>query len=255
MLLYAFILAKRQQGGGQDKVYLDSINPTHLSSTCHSTTSTESINTDFSKSPQLNKADSINQVSSQQVYNTESKEPILLDFGGGSGLLVRLLRDVGLESYWIDAYCENMFARGFEWHDSAHLKPSLATCFEVFEHLLNPLDSIRDMLEISPNLLFSTQLLPCAIPQYCGDKQWWYYGFSHGQHISFYTRQSLEHIAKIYKLHFVSCGDIHCFSVHKIHPKRFAFIVKMSHRGLFALCKRRFTSKTMSDSLMLSRTL
>ncbi|WP_104743897.1 class I SAM-dependent methyltransferase [Helicobacter cinaedi] len=175
----------------------------------------------------------------------------MLDFGGGSGLLVRLLRDVGIESYWSDEYCENLFARGFEWQEN--IKPTLATCFEVFEHLPNPREQIDSMLKICPNLLFSTELLPCPIPESNGANAWWYYGFSHGQHISFYTYKSLELIAKAHNLHFCSYGGLHLFSQVYISPLHFKWLIRLAHRGLFTLIKRRFYSKTMSDCEKLSQ--
>lgn len=175
----------------------------------------------------------------------------MLDFGGGSGLLVRLLRDVGIESYWSDEYCENLFARGFEWQRD--IQPTLCTCFEVFEHLPNPRTQIDSMLKICPNLLFSTELLPCAIPESSGANAWWYYGFSHGQHISFYTYKSLELIAKAHNLHFCSYGGLHLFSQSHISPLYFKWVVKLAHKGLFTLIKRRFASKTMNDCEKLSQ--
>ena len=173
------------------------------------------------------------------------RETSLIDFGGGSGLLVRLLRDVGIESYWSDEYCDNLFARGFEWQKDR--KPTLATCFEVFEHLPNPREQIDSMLQICPNLLFSTELLPCPIPESSGANAWWYYGFSHGQHISFYTYKSLEFIAKAHNLHFCSYGGLHLFSQSPISPLYFKWVIKLAHRGLFKILKKRFISKTMSD--------
>lgn len=179
-------------------------------------------------------------------------EKILLDFGGGSGLLVRLLRDVGIDSYWSDKYCENLFARGFEW--DSNTTPTMATCFEVFEHLPNPREEIDSMLKICPNLLFSTELLPCPIPESSGTNTWWYYGFSHGQHISFYTYQSLELIAKNHNLYFYSYGGLHLFSQKRIAPSYFKWIVRLAHRGLFTFIKKCFHSKTMSDCEKLSQT-
>lgn len=37
-----------------------------------------------------------------------------LDYGGGYGLFVRLMRDAGLDFYHSDMHCTNIFARGFE---------------------------------------------------------------------------------------------------------------------------------------------
>lgn len=103
------------------------------------------------------------------------------------------------------------------------------------------------MLKICPNLLFSTELLPCPIPESNGANAWWYYGFSHGQHISFYTYKSLEFIAKAHNLHFCSYGGLHLFSQVYISPLYFKWVIKLAHRGLFKILKKRFISKTMSD--------
>lgn len=184
-------------------------------------------------------------------YN-ENNEYTLIDFGGGTGLLVRLLRDVGIESLWSDEYCENLFARGFEYNERKKYNLALGTSFEVFEHLPNPKESIDAMLRICPNLLFSTELLPLDIPIFSGKNKWWYYGFEHGQHISFYTQKSLEIIAKSHNLYFISYGNIHCMSEQKINPFLFAWIIRLSHKGLFSLAKRKLKSKTINDSQILS---
>ena len=38
-----------------------------------------------------------------------------LESAGGYGLLTRMMRDWGFDFRWHDPYCENVFARGFEW--------------------------------------------------------------------------------------------------------------------------------------------
>ncbi|MCI6218056.1 MAG: class I SAM-dependent methyltransferase [Helicobacter sp.] len=177
----------------------------------------------------------------------------MLDLGGGNGMLVRLLRDSGIQAFWEDKYCDNFYARGFEWerHKDSYPLPSLATSFEVFEHLANPKQEIMYMLELSPNLLFSTELLPTSIPEYSGDKQWWYYGFSHGQHISFFTHKSLESIAQEKNLYFCSYKGLHLFSKNKINQTYFMLIVKFANRGLYFLLHKCLQSKTQEDSKLL----
>ncbi len=46
-------------------------------------------------------------------YDTHKK---FLDFAGGYGIFVRMMRDLGFDFYWIDPYADNFFAKGFE-HD------------------------------------------------------------------------------------------------------------------------------------------
>ena len=38
----------------------------------------------------------------------------IVDYGGGYGLLVRLMRNSGFDFYRYDPYCANFFAKGFE---------------------------------------------------------------------------------------------------------------------------------------------
>ena len=41
----------------------------------------------------------------------------VVDFAG-YGFLVRLLRDKGVNAFWVDPYSENLVARGFEYQGS-----------------------------------------------------------------------------------------------------------------------------------------
>lgn len=111
------------------------------------------------------------------------------------------------------------------------------------------MEQITNILNISPNLLFSTELLPNYIPNYSGKDQWPYYSFSHGQHISFYTKESLLYIAKQMNLYFYSAGNIHLFSDKKFSPILFRLIVKLSNKGLSCFVKSNLNSKTIQDSI------
>ena len=64
------------------------------------------------------------------------KKAIILDFAGGYGILVRLLRDFGFLAYWQDKFTPNLFSRGFEFKGK---KADLVTSFEVLEHVEDPL--------------------------------------------------------------------------------------------------------------------
>jgi len=60
-----------------------------------------------------------------------------LDYGGGYGMFVRLMRDKGFDFYRYDPICENLFAQGFDAQTDKEY--SLLTAWEVLEHLVNPL--------------------------------------------------------------------------------------------------------------------
>lgn len=144
-------------------------------------------------------------------FNASGK---MLDYGGGYGVLVRLLRDKGFDFYRQDMYADNLFARHFDLEDAGVQKFELLTAFEVFEHLEDPVEEVRKMLEYSDSILFSTELQPHANPT---PESWWYVLPEIGQHISLFSRQSLEALARQFKLNLYSNGkNLHLLTRKKI---------------------------------------
>jgi hypothetical protein len=138
-----------------------------------------------------------------------------IDYGGGYGTFVRLMRDKGFDFYRQDIYCQNLFAKHFDISDIETVKKfELLTAFEVFEHLDDPKAELEKMLALSDNIFFSTLLLPSNKPN---PDTWWYFAPETGQHISFYTKKSLEIIAQKYNLNFYSNGSsLHMFLKGKL---------------------------------------
>jgi len=137
-----------------------------------------------------------------------------IDYGGGYGVLVRLLRDRGLDFYRQDIYAENLFAKSFDLADAGTTKFELLTAFEVFEHLENPLEQVEKMLQYSDNILFSTELQPSPTPT---PETWWYILPEIGQHISLFSKKSLEVLAQRMGLHLSTNGkNLHLLSRKKI---------------------------------------
>jgi hypothetical protein len=152
-------------------------------------------------------------------FDPEAK---FVDFGGGYGMFVRLMRDYGFDFYRSDKYCQNLFANGFDLEDSACDHFELLTAFEVFEHFLEPTRELDALLELSSNILFKTELIPASNPK---PDEWWYYGLDHGQHISFYTIKSLHHLATSKGLSFYTNGyNFHLFTPKKIAPLLFRLL-------------------------------
>ena len=151
---------------------------------------------------------------------------IFLDYGGGYGIFVRMMRDYGFNFYLFDKFCENIFAKGFSIDTGINDQYELITAFEVFEHLINPIGDIEHILKHSKSILFSTTLLPESNPK---PGEWWYYGTEHGQHISLYSRRSLLVIAERFDLNLYSDG---CF-LHLLTNKKIsslAFKVVSSYK-------------------------
>lgn len=139
-----------------------------------------------------------------------------VDVAGGYGMLVRLMRDKGFHFLWQDKYCQNVLARGFEMPEE-HAVINAMTAIEVFEHVHDPLAFVREKIEQyrCKTLIFTTDL-------YSGEGypalDWYYYSLNTGQHISFYTRETLEHIAKQLGLNFYSVRQLHILTDRTLHP-------------------------------------
>ena len=155
-----------------------------------------------------------------------------VDYGGGYGVLVRLLRDRGMDFYRQDIYAENLFAKNFDLEDAGTTKFELLTAFEVFEHLENPAEALEKMLQLSDNILFSTELQPTPHPT---PDTWWYILPEIGQHISLFSRHSLEVLAKRMGLHLSTNGkNLHLLSKKKIAmPLLFRALSYHQIAGLF----------------------
>lgn len=166
-----------------------------------------------------------------------------LDFGGGYGIFTRMMRDNGFDFFWYDKYASNLLARGFEGSVDTTIRYDAVTSFENFEHLLHPLEDIEKMLSLSDTVLFSTILMPKDLPK---PTQWWYYCLEHGQHISIFSKKSLEFIADKNGYNFISDGQgLHMFSKNKISSKIFLLAKIIARLGLDKLIFKK--SKTVDD--------
>ena len=139
-----------------------------------------------------------------------------LDFGGGYGLFVRRMRDLGYDFRWADPRCPNLFAQGHEG-DPAVDQYELVTTFEVVEHLPDPVGSLGDLLKATDTLLVSTELMPASEPK---PGEWWYYALDSGQHVSLFGRRSLEALARRLRVHLHSNGtNLHLLARRSFRPE------------------------------------
>jgi len=159
-----------------------------------------------------------------------------LDYGAGYGMFVRRMRDLGYNFFAYDAHCRNMFSEEFalEKLESKHF--DLATAFEVLEHLENPMSVLGTIFAQSDNLLATTEIVPDPVPRLA---DWWYFAPEHGQHISFYTHQALQIIAKKNHRFFYTNGNLHLFSTRPINDYIFRRATQTRNAQWLGLWRRR----------------
>lgn len=169
-----------------------------------------------------------------------------LDFGGGYGIFTRMMRDIGFQFQWMDKYSPNMFAKGHEYKSEGQ-KPGIITALEVIEHIPNPQNFFREVLEYSSeaNILVSTETFEKF------SKDWWYLTEETGQHVSFFSPKTFDILAKQYGRHYTNFKDVHLFTKEPVSPLKIAFI-KLIQKPIirdisFYLLKRKTKSLIPSD--------
>jgi hypothetical protein len=145
-----------------------------------------------------------------------------IDYGGGYGMLVRMMRDQGFNYYRQDIHCENLYANSFDVADVPPFKAELLTAFEVFEHLVDPVAELEKMVALSDTILFSTTVQPTTdvAPEY-----WWYFTPETGQHVSLYSRASLKALADRFGMNYCwNEQEVHLFSRKNINDRMFKLV-------------------------------
>jgi Methyltransferase domain len=146
----------------------------------------------------------------------QMRQARLLDFGGGSGLLCRLLRDIGIDAWTFDSYAGGEYARLFRV-DAGAMSPGsfeAVTAFEVFEHLPYPYDDLSKLFHPSPEILIASTE-PYELDY---GKTWWYLSPHTGQHVFFYSPRALRLIAGRFGYSLLSVGGWHIFTRRPIKP-------------------------------------
>lgn len=136
-----------------------------------------------------------------------------IDWGGGTGLLTRLLRDQGFGVRSYDRYAKAEHAEGFEATlEEAEGTATFITSIECFEHLINPIDAYKEVTLRKEYFIFTTEIIDTPPPD-PAERTWWYFVPGSGQHITFASKQGLDEFRKILGFnHYVRFGSLQVMS-------------------------------------------
>lgn len=130
----------------------------------------------------------------------------ILDFGGGNGLLCRLLRDLGFDARFLEPNATNDFAQGFQV-EGMDQRYDMICSFEVFEHMSSPREAFAELLGAKPEVC----IVGTATYRGQGD-DWWYLGPESGQHVFFYSEQAMQYAASTHFYSYAGFGATHIFT-------------------------------------------
>ncbi|WJI24231.1 class I SAM-dependent methyltransferase [Thermosynechococcus sp. B0] len=180
----------------------------------------------------------------------ERGEGRYLDIAGGYGILTRLMRDIGFDCYWNDKYCQNLFARGFEYTSELGCCKAVIA-IEVMEHLVDPLTFMKETIAMSSaeTIIFTTELFSGDSPP---PISWWYYVFKTGQHISFFQAKTLAKLASLLNMNFYSSNGIHMFTRKNLNRLAFHFLTtRFISLASFLIIKKLMHSRTLPDHYLM----
>ena len=140
-----------------------------------------------------------------------------LDYGGGYGVFVRMMRDHGWNFEWYDENCMNLFAQN---HEKSRDHYDVVSSYEVLEHLIDPISTLSEIFRLTDTLLFTTELISDPAPKI---NDWWYYCTDHGQHISLYSKKSIEVIAQLFNKKHYFINGIHILTSTNIPVNKIKF--------------------------------
>ena len=164
------------------------------------------------------------------------KKSIGIDWGGGTGLLTRLLRDQGYRMLSYDKYAVAEHAEGFvATLEDAEKSATFMVSIECFEHLINPISAFKDVTSNKSYFIFTTDMIDTPPPD-PAEKSWWYYIPESGQHITFASKKGLTEFSKILGFeHYVCFGSLHVMSRKKLRIQTKLFLNIRAMRGVLII--------------------
>lgn len=124
----------------------------------------------------------------------------VIDYGGGTGLLTRLLRDMGWQVLCNDPFHQPLFVRAFHIASIQETNARVIIASEVFEHFSEPRESLLSLLRAAPIVIFTTELYTDQ------DQNWHYLAPEGGQHIFFFSERSIASVAASNNFEMIDAG-------------------------------------------------
>ena len=147
-----------------------------------------------------------------------------VDFGGGDGLLTRLLRDRHLDCYVEDKYGSPTYAQQFSTPPE---RTDAIFAFEVLEHFVDPKAELGALFARKPKVLFGTT------SRFTGQgADWWYLSRRSGHHVFFYTSAAMHHIAASHGYRVIETGAFFLFVESASYSAAKASLSKIALSGL-----------------------
>lgn len=156
-----------------------------------------------------------------------------LDYGSGTGMFCRMMRDEGVQFLAYDPYADSELCRPFIMDSLENETFGIVTAFEVMEHVPNPKELMAELSRHTDQIVFTTTLR--KVGEVPGDK-WWYYAPEIGQHVAFHSPKSLEALAGSIGSKVSSArGDLHLFSPSDAIHEQYRSLLS---KGLLAKWRR-----------------
>ena len=142
------------------------------------------------------------------IRSMKSSKSRFLDWGGGYGLLSRIMRDRGLDFVSHDIYTRPLFVESSSNSNSETFE--LITMSEVALHLVDPVPVFTKIMESTDVLVFTAVIAPTVTPN-----DWWYLMPDTGQHVAIYHEETLQALAEKLGVQVTSDGRF----FHVLHRK------------------------------------
>jgi hypothetical protein len=174
-----------------------------------------------------------------------------IDWGGGTGLLTRLLRDQGYDVLSYDKYIDGQHSKGFNITSNAvNFSKDFLIAIECFEHLEDPIGLLLDAVAKKDYFIFTTEIINSPPPD-PAKGEWWYFMPESGQHITFASKAGLTAFSKHLGFNFLtSFGSLHIMSRKRIKFKTRSLLKVRPFRQLLILIVPELLSKRQSLTLL-----